>query len=97
MEPTKMAKQMIDFHKATFDNSFNAMVMLQDQTEKMVNTFSGQATWLPEEGKRAIDEWLKAYKKGREDFKKLVDENFKKVEGFFADAEKPEEAKAKTK
>ena len=97
MEPEKMAKQMIDFHKATFDNSFNAMVMLQDQTEKMVNTFLGQATWLPDEGTRAIDEWLKAYKKGREDFKKLVDENFEKVESFFSKAEKPKETKAKTK
>ena len=84
METGRMAKQMIDFHKATFDNTFNAMVMLQDQTEKMVNTFLAQATWLPEEGKRVIDEWLKAYKKGREDFRRLVDDNFKKVDDFFA-------------
>ena len=84
MDSTKIAKQMIDFQKATFDNSFNAMVMLQEQTEKMVNTFLDQATWLPEEGRRVINEWVDAYKKGREDFKKTVDENFKKVEGFFA-------------
>ena len=84
MDTGKMAKQMIDFHKATFDNTFNAMVMLQDQTEKMVNTFLAQATWLPEEGKRVIDEWLSAYKKGREDFKQIVEDNFNKVEDFFA-------------
>jgi hypothetical protein len=94
MDTQKMAKQMIDFHKATFDNTFNAMVMLQDQTEKMVGTFLEQATWLPEEGKRVIDEWLGAYKKGREDFKKLVDDNFTKVEDFFAGAEKNKKPKA---
>ena len=43
-----------------------------------------QATWLPEEGKKAINDWTNAYKKGCEDFKKAVDENFKKVEDFFA-------------
>ncbi len=83
MDQNQILKQMIEFNKAAFDNSLNAMVMLQEQTEKMVNTFLEQATWLPEEGKKAIGEWVKAYKKGRGDFKKAVDENYKKVEDFF--------------
>jgi hypothetical protein len=70
---------MIDFNKATFDNTFNAMVMLQEQSERAANALMGQATWLPEDVKNAINEWVKAYKKGREDFKKLVGENFQKV------------------
>jgi polyhydroxyalkanoate synthesis regulator phasin len=92
MAPTKMAKQMIDFHKATFDNSFNAMVMLQEQAERLVKISLEQATWLPEEGKRVIDEWLKTYKKGRDDFRKLVDEHSHRVEAFFAEAEKAEDS-----
>jgi hypothetical protein len=78
-----MAKQMIDFHKATFDNTFNAMVTLQEQTEKMVSLFLEQAAWMPDDGKKAVSDWVSAYKKGREDFKKSVDDNFKKVEKFF--------------
>jgi polyhydroxyalkanoate synthesis regulator phasin len=88
MEPLKMAKQMIDFNKATFDNSFSSMVMLQEQTEKMVSSFVDQAAWLPEEGKKALKEWLATYKKGREEYKKMVDEGYKKVDSFFADATK---------
>jgi uncharacterized protein YdiU (UPF0061 family) len=84
MDQKQILKQMIDFNKATFDNTFNAMVMLQEQSERAANTLLEQATWLPEDGKKAINEWVKAYKKGREDFKKLVDENFKKVEAFFS-------------
>jgi polyhydroxyalkanoate synthesis regulator phasin len=83
MEQKAILKQMIDFNKNTFDNSFNAMVMLQEQTEKMVNAFMDQATWLPEEGRKVINEWTKAYKKGCEDFRKAADENFKRVEDFF--------------
>ena len=86
MDQKQLLKQMIDFNKAAFDNSFNAMVTLQEQTERMANTLLDQATWLPKEGRKAIDEWVKAYKKGREDFKKTVDDNYKKVEDFFTGA-----------
>mgnify|MGYP000305018371 CR=1 FL=1 len=88
MEPLKMAKQMIDFNKATFDNSFSSMVLIQEQTEKMVRAFLDQSTWLPEEGKKVLNEWVSAYKKGREEFKKMVDESYKKVDDYFADASK---------
>jgi uncharacterized protein YdiU (UPF0061 family) len=84
MDQKQLFKQMLDFQKSTFDNTFSAMMMLQEQTEKAAETMLDQATWLPAEGRKAIDEWIAAYKKGREDFKALVDENFKKVEGFFA-------------
>lgn len=94
MEQGKIAKQMIEFQKATFDNTFNAMVTLQEQAERMLNMSLEQATWLPEEGKRIINEWIKSYKKGREDYKKLVDQNFQRVEDFFAGADKKTKASA---
>mgnify|MGYP001817002043 FL=1 len=84
MDQKQVLKQMSDFNKATFDNTFNAIVMLQEQAERAANTLLEQANWLPEDGKKAINEWVKAYKKGREDFKKVVDENFQKVESFFS-------------
>lgn len=87
MEPIKMAKQMIDFNKATFDNTFNAMVMVQEQMERTVGTFLEKATWLPDEGKKLLNEWMTTYKKGREDFKKTVDESYKKLEDYFAKTE----------
>jgi len=83
METEKFAKQMIDFQKATFDNTFTAVTMLQDQAERMVNTVIDQATWLPEESRRVIDEMVSAYKKGRTDFKGVMDENFEKMTDLF--------------
>ena len=84
MEPMAIAKQMVGLQKAAFDNSFDAMLLLQEQTERTVNTFLEQATWPTEEGKKVLMEWVKACNKGCDDFKKLVDENFKHVEAFFA-------------
>jgi len=83
MDQKQVLKQMIDFNKAAFNNTFGAFVMLQDQAESMSNTLLTQATWLPQEGKKAIEELVKNCKTGRETFKKTVDESFKKVEDFF--------------
>ncbi len=86
MDQKQIFKQMIDFNKATFDNSFNAMVMLQEQTERMADQLMSQAAWLPEDGKKAIGDWVNAYKTGRADFKKNVDDSFEKVNEFFEQA-----------
>jgi len=56
MEPNAMLKQMLDFNKTAFDNSFNAMLMIQEQNSKMVNTFLEQAAWMPDEGKKTHPE-----------------------------------------
>ena len=84
MDQKQIARQMIQFNKTAFDNSFNAMTMVYEQNEKMVNAFLEQATWLPENGKKAITDWIQAYQKGCGDFKKMVDESYQKVEGFFS-------------
>jgi polyhydroxyalkanoate synthesis regulator phasin len=84
MDPKQIAKQMVDFNKTAFDNSFEAMSVIQDQAEKMFTAMVEQTALFPEEGKKVVNEWIKTYKKGREDFKSAADENFKKVEAFFS-------------
>lgn len=82
MENKEMIKQMIELHKTSFNMSFNMLTNLQDQMDKMVNSFMDQATWLPGEGRKAFETLLGNFKKGREDFKKLVDDGYKKVEEY---------------
>lgn len=82
----KMFKQMIDFQKNTFDNSFRAMSNLQEQGEKMTEAFLDQAHWLPAEGKKAVNDWIETYKSGRTSFKKAVEDHFEKIEDFFSES-----------
>ena len=86
MDQKQVAKQMLQFNKTAFDNTFNALTMVYDQNEKMVGALLKQATWLPEDGRKAISDWMEAYKKGCENFKNLVDESYQKVEDFFAES-----------
>jgi hypothetical protein len=87
MDQKQIAKQMMDFNKTAFDNSFRAMSVLQDQTEQLVASFLEKAPWFPAEGKKAIDEWINSYKKGRADFKATADESYQKVLDYFKNQE----------
>ncbi|MBN2232356.1 MAG: hypothetical protein JW781_05990 [Deltaproteobacteria bacterium] len=88
MEVKQFARQMIEFQQATFNNTFNTIGMVQDQSEKMVNTFMDQNPMLPKQGRDAFNEWLKVCKKAREDYKKAIDAGFKNLEGYLAEAPK---------
>lgn len=94
MEATKITQQMIEFQKATFNNAFTALVVVQDQTEALFNSMISQIPGVPEEGKRMLKEWSDTYKQGRENFKKSVDEGFVKLSAYFSEAQ---EASAKKK
>lgn len=43
MEQKKILKQILDFNQATFNNSFNAVVMMQEQFERVAKTAFTQA------------------------------------------------------
>lgn len=83
MNSKVIAKQIINFNKANFDNTFDAITVLQNHSEKMVDLFLEQATIFPPEGKKVIAEWMESFRKGRKDFKVSVDDHFKTVEDFF--------------
>jgi hypothetical protein len=82
MDYTKMTQQMTGFYKSAIDNSVNAMAMIQKNTEKMVSNSLEQSPWFPEEGKKFVNAWMNAYKKGYDDLKIATDEQYKKLEAF---------------
>lgn len=85
MDQKQILKQMIEFNQATFNNTFQAMVLLQDQFERVAQTAVEQANWLPAEGRKAIENWVEAYKTGRDNYKSYVEDSYKKVEKYFAE------------
>ena len=80
METVKFARQSLLFQKTIFENSFNAMVLTQDQTEKMVTAYLDQLPWATEEGRKSLKGSADLARKARDDFKKAVDDGYKKFE-----------------
>jgi len=84
MEPMETVKQTVEFYKTSFNNSFSAMMMLQEQAQKMFDMQLEQLPGLPDETKKAVKEWIESYNKGCTEFKKNVDESFKRVDSYFS-------------
>lgn len=80
-----MLKHMIQFNHATFDNTYNAAALMQDQFERAALIFLDQTPWLTDQGRKAVETWSNTFKSGREYFKKFVDGNFSYLEKVFAD------------
>ena len=52
MDPKKVTKQTFDFYKSTFENTYNAMSMLQEQSQKMVEMYLDQTQGFPRKARR---------------------------------------------
>lgn len=92
MEQKEIFKQMIDFNKIAFDNTFNIMTILQEQCERMTGIFVEQGTVPPKWGE-ILNEWAAAYKKWHQDCKKAMTDNFRRIEGILEEPGKTERAK----
>ncbi len=80
MDQASVLKQMIQFNKSAFDNTFNALEMAREQNARMIGAFLEQAAWMPEESKKTIRQWLDSYKKGCEDLRSMMNESYQRVE-----------------
>jgi predicted outer membrane protein len=80
MDQHQMVKQMIQMNKLAFDNSYNTMTGTYEQNRLMLTAFLSQADTVPPEAKKAIENWLKSYKQGCEELKKMVDQGYQAVE-----------------
>lgn len=80
MNQADVFKRAIDFNQTTFSSAYDATLLIQDQFEKAATSVLDQASWLPAEGRKAIDNYVEVCKSGRDQFKKYMDESFKRAE-----------------
>lgn len=87
METKKTIRPVLDFHKRAFDNAFNALSSLQDETEMLFFRFLEKSNWMTPDGKKIIGDMCEVYRKGRIDFKTITDEHYRKTSKWLAPAE----------
>ena len=86
MNSITMIEQILDFNKKAFDYSFNALIAVQEHTEKIVLDFWESSEYFPEEGKKVIGDCLQSYKNGLDELKTSVDSRLKLVEDYLQNA-----------
>ena len=88
MDARQTTKQLMEFNKRAFDNFYNTLSTLQDETESIVSRLMEKSTWMTPEGKKMFSQMSESYRKGRNDFKAMADENYRKVSEYFVPADK---------
>ncbi len=86
----RMTKQMIDMQKASFDGMINGLISMWDQTG---GVFEG-ASWLPEEGRKALKQWVDINKKACENLKSAIDSGYSNLDKLFETTAKQEQQKS---
>jgi hypothetical protein len=77
-------QQAIQSSRLLFNNAYDLTVLLQEQYEKIASTYMDQADWLPKEQRKLIDNYVDAYKSGRNHYKSYMDESYNQAENLFA-------------
>jgi hypothetical protein len=95
MEYSQITKQVLDFQRMSFANWYDAVAMLQDQATSAMDMVLDQNTWMPEEGRKAIQSWVNACQQERGRFRSYVDEGFAGLEKIVAETKKAVQPKAK--
>lgn len=90
---SKAGLQLLNFQKNAFNNSYNTIVKIQEQSEKIADSFLKDNTTIPAEGVKMLNEWKGALKKGQEEFKKSVDDTFIKAEEYLSESKKDSKSK----
>ena len=80
MDQLQALKQMIQMNRMAFNNSFNMLMSGFEQNKLMFDTYLAQTANLPTEGRKAIEDWMKSYKKGCDDFKRMIDASYDAVD-----------------
>ena len=95
MEYNQITKQVIDFQKMSFTNWHNAMTMVQEQANSTVDMVLEQNSWMPEQGRQALQSWMDACRQESDRFKSYVDEGFAGLESILIQNKKPTAAKSR--
>jgi len=75
-----MVKQMIEIQRASVEGTIDGMIKMWEQSELLFEA----AVWLPEEGKKALRQWVGINRKACEDLRNAIAGGYSNLEKFFA-------------
>lgn len=77
METNPLAKQTLQICHAALTQTLEAAVTVQEQSQMTLETLLDQSFVVPQEGKRAINDWLEVCRQQTMAMKNVIDEGFR--------------------
>ncbi|MEE4111704.1 MAG: hypothetical protein V2I40_02745 [Desulfobacteraceae bacterium] len=76
MEPLNVTRQMLAFQKQAVNQFQSMWDLAQTQTTTAADQWMDQATWMPQESRKALENWRTLMKQERDRFSAYVDQCF---------------------
>ncbi|MFO7569985.1 MAG: hypothetical protein R6W75_09325 [Smithellaceae bacterium] len=91
MNGKAMIKQILDFNKKAFDDSFSILFTVREHSEKMARVFweTADPGHVTDRGRKVIEDWMFSYKNGLGAFKAEVDSRFEMIASYLSDMTDP--------
>ncbi len=84
MEQQKKAGlDVVNFLKSSFDSTLDNLVKVQDQGEKVLRDMVEKGKEVQADGEKVLNEFLVNARKARDEYKKTVEDGYKKVTDLF--------------
>lgn len=93
MELNQVAKQAVDFQKTAIINWLDAVAIVQDQAASTMETMINQGNLVPEDSRKAIENWATVCREERDRYKSYVEAGFASLEKHFTKQSKSAPAK----
>ena len=88
----RAARAGVEFQKKSILSTLDGIERLQSKTEERVQKFTQDSSYLPDEGKVVVEEWIALAQKSRHDFKESTDKSYGLLLQYFDRIEKKDEA-----
>lgn len=82
MESTKLLKHVVKSNKKSINHTFNVLMSLEEQIEKMVIPYLENYE-IPVEKRKHIDKWIHHSRESRNSYQKLIEDCFETLELYF--------------
>jgi polyhydroxyalkanoate synthesis regulator phasin len=80
MDQKTVQKMVVEGMRSGMLMSFDTMNSVQEQMEKIWKTLLDQSGELQKEGESVMSEWLENMRKGREEYRRNLEEGLRKME-----------------
>ena len=78
--PKNAGEEILKFWKLSFDTAFENVSKIQDYNQKLVGEMTSKSKEVQADATKALNDWTKTDKKGQDEYKKVVDAGFEKLQ-----------------
>ncbi|HCL57630.1 MAG TPA: hypothetical protein DHW82_11565 [Spirochaetia bacterium] len=76
-------KNVLETTRTSYMSSLKSLTKMQEETEKLISSLAQKSKTLQEDNIKIVKDWIESGIKLRDEFKKIFEDNYKKVVSIF--------------